>query len=75
MQEEYNSLLENKTWDLFLLPSDKKLVICRWVYMNKKETYGHVSRCKARLVAKHFQHIHEIDYDETFTPVAKMDSI
>ena len=30
---------------------------------------------KAKLVLKGFQHIHGIDYDETFSHVAKMDSI
>jgi hypothetical protein len=36
---------------------------------------GHVSRYKARLVSKGFQQVHDIDYDETFAPVEKMDSI
>jgi hypothetical protein len=40
MQEEYNSLLENQTWDLVLLPSDRKLVRCRWVYRTKREVTG-----------------------------------
>jgi hypothetical protein len=75
MQEEYNSLLENQIWDLFLLPSGRKLVRCRWVYRTKSTVNGQISRYKSRLAAKGFQQVHGIDYDETFTPVAKMDSI
>jgi hypothetical protein len=75
MQEEYNSLLENQTWDLVPLPSGRKLVRCRWVYRTKSIADGQISRYKARLVAKGFQQVHGIDYDETFTPVANMDSI
>jgi hypothetical protein len=75
MQEEYNSFLENQTWDLVPLPYGRKLVICRWVYRTKSAVDGHISRYKARLVAKGFQQVHGIDYDETFALVAKMDSI
>jgi hypothetical protein len=34
-----------------------------------------VSRYKAKVVAKGFQQIHGIDYDDTFSPIEKMDSI
>jgi hypothetical protein len=40
MHEEYNSLIENQTWDLVPLPSGRKIVICRWVYMTKSTTNG-----------------------------------
>eukprot|EP00253_Pinus_taeda_P036632 PITA_36632 len=75
MEEEYNSLLENQTWDLVPLPSGRKLVRCKWVYRTKSAADGQITRRKARLVAKGFQQVHGIDYDETFAPVAKMDSI
>jgi hypothetical protein len=76
MQEEYNSLLENQTWDLVPLPSGRKLFICRWVYRTKSvHRMDRLSRYKARLVSKGFQQVHCIDCDETFAPVAKMDSI
>jgi hypothetical protein len=75
IQEEYNSLLENQTWDLVLLPSRRKLVRCRWVYRTKSTVDGQISRYKARLVSKGFQQVHGIDYDETFAPVVNMDSI
>jgi hypothetical protein len=72
---EYNSLLENQTRDLVPLPSGRKLVRCRWVYKTKSTADEQVSRYKAKLVAKSFQQVHDIDYDETFAPIAKMDSI
>jgi hypothetical protein len=75
MQEEYNSLLENQTWDLVPLPSGRKLVICRWVYRTKSAMDGQINRYKAKLVTKGFQQVHGIDYDETFALVAKIDSI
>ena len=75
MDEEFNSLIENHTWDLDLLPSNHKLVRCKWVYRTKKAANGQVSRYKVRLVAKGFQQVHGVDYNETFALVEKMDSI
>jgi hypothetical protein len=75
MLEEYKSLLENQTWDVVPLPSGRKHVRCIWVYMTKSAADGKVSRYKASLVAKGFLQVHGIDYDETFAPIEKMDSI
>lgn len=33
MQEEMKALYKNKTWDLVKLPSGKKVVECKWVYL------------------------------------------
>ena len=75
MNEEYRSLLENNTWDLVPLPKGRKLVRCRWVYKTKFGLDGKVDRHKAHLVAKGFSQVEGIDYTETFSPVAKMNSI
>eukprot|EP00253_Pinus_taeda_P018781 PITA_18781 len=75
MNEEYHSLLANDTWDLVPLPKGRKLVRCKWVYRTKYGPDGKVDKHKARLVAKGFSQVEGIDYTETFSPVAKMNSI
>eukprot|EP00253_Pinus_taeda_P030298 PITA_30298 len=75
MNEEYHSLLANDTWDLVPLPKGSKLVRCKWVYRTKYGPDGKVDKHKARLVAKGFSQVEGIDYTETFSPVAKMNSI
>jgi len=61
MHEECKSLLENQTWDIVPLPSERKLVRCIWVYRTKSIADGQISRYKVRLVSKGFHHVHGID--------------
>ena len=62
-------------WDLVPLPKGRKLVRCKWVYITKYASYGSVKRLKARLSTKGFFQVEEIDYNETFAPIVKMNSI
>jgi hypothetical protein len=75
MNEEYHSLMENDTWDLMPLPKGRKFVRCKWVYITKYASDGSVERKKARLVSKGFSQFEGINCNETFAPVAKMNSI
>eukprot|EP00253_Pinus_taeda_P006403 PITA_06403 len=75
MNEEYRSLLASDTWDLVLLPKGRKLVRCKRIYRTKYGPDGKVDKHKARLVAKGFSQVEGIEYTETFSAVAKMNSI
>jgi hypothetical protein len=75
MIEELEALKKNKTWVLTKLPAEKKAVSCKWIYTVKQNPEGKVERYKARLVARGFSQTYGIDYDETFAPVAKMNTV
>ena len=75
MEEEYNSLMENNTWDLVLLPKGRKMVRCKWIYQTKFVVDGSIDKHNAKLVAKGFSQVLGIDYTKTFALVTKMNSI
>jgi hypothetical protein len=75
VEDEYKSLMDNKTWRLVKRPTDKNVIKSRWVFKIKPGYEGVSERYKARLVAKGFTQVFGTDYRETFAPVLKYDSL
>ena len=75
MDEEFHSLITNKTWRLTNLPQGRKAIRCKWVYALKTKPDGSLDRFKARLVAKGCSQIPGVDFHETFSPTVKYDSL
>ena len=72
MKEELDALSKNHTWDLVTLPLGKSVVDCKWIYKIKTHFDGSIECYKSCLVAKGFTREYEIDYEETFAPVARI---
>ena len=75
MRDEYNALLSNNTCHLVPRPPNANIVSGKWVFRQKFNSDGSLSRYKARWVCRGFSQQHGIDYDETFSPVVKPSTI
>ncbi|GJX90795.1 retrovirus-related pol polyprotein from transposon TNT 1-94 [Tanacetum coccineum] len=72
IKESMNHLLEN---ELVPQPRNMTIIGTKWVFRNKLDENNIVSRNKARLVALGYNQQEGIDYDETYAPVARLESI
>ena len=75
MQEEYQALQNNHTWDLVLPTEPVKVVGNKWIFKIKCHADGTISKYKVRLMAKGFHQTHEVDYTETFSSVYKASTV
>jgi hypothetical protein len=74
MQEELNNFTRNEVCHLVPRPN-QNVVGTKWVFRNKQDEHGVVTRNKARLVAEGYSQVEGLDFDETYAPVARLESI
>jgi hypothetical protein len=75
MDEELDQIEKNDTWELVPRPKNKNVIGTKWVFRNKLNEGGHVTRKKARLVCKGYTQVEGIDFEETFALVSRMKAI
>jgi hypothetical protein len=72
MQDEFQALQDNHTWDIVPCLARVMIIGCKWVYTIKLHADGSIKRHKACLVALGNWQEYGLDYEETFAPMAKM---
>lgn len=75
MKEEIAAINKNQTWSLCKLPTGKKTIGLKWVFKTKFGINGEIIKYKARLVVKGYLQQHGIDFEETFSPVARFETV
>jgi hypothetical protein len=75
MNEELDQIEKNDTWELVPRPRCKNVIGTKWVFRNKLNEYGHVTKNKARLVCKGYTQVEGIKFEEMFSLFAIMESI
>ena len=75
MQDELNQFKRNDVWELVPRPRDHHIIGTKWVFRNKLDENGMITRNKARLVAQGYNQEEGIDYEETYAPVARLEAI
>ena len=75
MKEELNQFKISEVWELVPRPDGFNIIGTKWIYKNKSDENGIVTRNKASLVAQGYTQIEGLDFDETFAPVSRLESI
>ena len=74
MNDELKSMENNCVWNLVTLPENGKIINSKWVYKKKVGLNGDVTY-RARLIAQGYNMQKGVDYEETFSPVVRFDTV
>ena len=75
MDEEIECIEKNQIWELVDVPKDKDVISIKWIYKTKQDADENVQKNKARMVARGFTQQPDINFNETFAPAARMDTV
>jgi len=75
IKTELDTLRQMGTWELMEAPKNRKPVTNKWVFVRKYNKEGELLKYKARLVARGFSQVPGMDYNETFAPVVRLETI
>jgi hypothetical protein len=75
MKVEMDAVEKNRTWELADLPRGHRVITLKWVFKLKRDEVEAIIKHKARLVARDFLQWEGIDFDDSFVPVARMESV
>jgi len=75
MKEELDALKANQAWITTTLSPGKTFIGCRWIYKIKRKSGGTIERYKARIVSKGYTRLEELDFLDTFAPIAKITTL
>lgn len=75
MKEELNQKERNQTSELVPRPVDKNVIGTKWVFQKKLDEDGKVTKKQAKLVCKGYSQVEGIDFEEAFSPIARMEAI
>jgi hypothetical protein len=75
IHDELHQFTRNDLWALTPRPLDHNIIGVKWIFKNKFDEHGTVVRNKARLVGQGYTQIEGEDFDETFAPMACLESI
>jgi len=75
IQAELKSLQDHGTWKVVPQPEGKKVISCKWVWRIKTNPDGSIEHFKARLVARGFTQTRGVNFNKTFAPVTRLDTL
>ena len=75
MVDEIKATIQNDTWILRDLSAGKKAIPLKWIFRIKRDAKGKFEKNKARIVVKGYSQVEGLDFNETFAPVIRIESV